>query len=71
MQQVLPAIHWQERSMATDCSGPLSWSPSALAVVQEMVARMGVVTGKGLADLIRERFGVKITFWSMVLLLRG
>ena len=43
----------------------------SLAVVQEMVARMGVVTGKGLADLIRERFGVKITFWSMVLLLRG
>ena len=41
----------------------------SLAVVQEMVARMGVVTGKGLADLIRERFGVKITFWSMVLLL--
>ena len=41
----------------------------SLAVVQEMVARMGVVTGKGLADLIREKFGVKITFWSMVLLL--
>jgi NRAMP (natural resistance-associated macrophage protein)-like metal ion transporter len=41
----------------------------SLAVVQEMVARMGVVTGKGLADLIRERFGVKITFWSMLLLL--
>ncbi len=34
----------------------------SLAVVQEMVARMGVVTGKGLADLIRERFGVRITF---------
>ncbi|GAC1394571.1 MAG: Nramp family divalent metal transporter [Ktedonobacteraceae bacterium] len=41
----------------------------SLAVVQEMVARMGVVTGKGLADLIREKFGVRITFWSMVLLL--
>ncbi|MBV9258453.1 MAG: Nramp family divalent metal transporter [Ktedonobacteraceae bacterium] len=41
----------------------------SLAVVQEMVARMGVVTGKGLADLIRERFGVRITFWSMFLLL--
>jgi len=37
--------------------------------VQEMAARMGVVTGKGLADLIRERFGVRITFWSMLLLL--
>src|SRR6266536_4729028 len=41
----------------------------SLAVVQEMVARMGVVTGKGLADLIRERFGVRVTFWSMTLLL--
>jgi len=41
----------------------------SLAVVQEMVARMGVVTNKGLADLIRERFGVRITFWSMLLLL--
>jgi NRAMP (natural resistance-associated macrophage protein)-like metal ion transporter len=35
----------------------------ALAVVQEMNARMGIVTGKGLADLIRENFGVKITFF--------
>ncbi len=35
----------------------------ALIVVQEMSARMGVVTGKGLADLIRENFGVKVTFW--------
>ncbi|MCX5680421.1 MAG: Nramp family divalent metal transporter [Candidatus Omnitrophica bacterium] len=34
----------------------------ALVVVQEMNARMGVVTGKGLADLIRENFGVRITF---------
>ena len=41
----------------------------SLAVVQEMVARMGVITGKGLADLIREKFGVRITFWSMLLLL--
>jgi len=30
-----------------------------LAMIQEMCARMGVVTGKGLADLIRERFGVE------------
>ena len=30
-------------------------------VIQEMAARMGVVTGKGTADLIRERFGVKVT----------
>jgi Mn2+/Fe2+ NRAMP family transporter len=40
----------------------------ALVVVQEMCARMGVVTGKGLADLIRENFGVKITFWMSVAL---
>jgi NRAMP (natural resistance-associated macrophage protein)-like metal ion transporter len=39
-----------------------------LAVIQEMVARMGTVTGKGLSDLIRERFGVAPTLWVMVLL---
>lgn len=39
-----------------------------LIVVQEMGARMGVVSGKGLSDLIRERFGVKITFYVMILL---
>ncbi|MCX5678046.1 MAG: Nramp family divalent metal transporter [Candidatus Omnitrophica bacterium] len=38
----------------------------ALMVVQEMNARMGIVTGKGLADLIRENFGVKITFFIFV-----
>jgi NRAMP (natural resistance-associated macrophage protein)-like metal ion transporter len=41
----------------------------ALIVVQEMCARMGAVTGKGLADLIRENFGVKLTFYLMVALL--
>src|SRR5918911_607262 len=41
----------------------------ALIVVQEMCARMGVVTGKGLADLIRENFGVKVTFWMSVALI--
>lgn len=41
----------------------------ALIVVQEMCARMGVVTGKGLADLIREQFGVKTTFYIMAALL--
>lgn len=41
----------------------------ALLAVQEMNARMGVVTGKGLADLIRENFGVKITFYIFVFLL--
>lgn len=41
----------------------------ALVVVQEMCARMGAVTGKGLSDLIRESFGVRITFYVMVALL--
>jgi len=41
----------------------------ALIVVQEMVARMGVVTGKGLADLIREEYGFRTTFFLMLLLL--
>jgi NRAMP (natural resistance-associated macrophage protein)-like metal ion transporter len=41
----------------------------ALIVVQEMVARMGVVTGKGLADLIREEYGFRTTFILMILLL--
>ncbi len=40
-----------------------------LIIVQEMGARMGVVSGKGLSDLIRERFGVKITFYLMILLI--
>ena len=40
----------------------------ALIVVQEMCARMGVVTGKGLSDLIREEFGLRMTFVMMVLL---
>jgi len=38
----------------------------ALIMVQEMCNRMGVVTGKGLSSLIRERFGVKITFYLML-----
>jgi len=41
----------------------------ALIVVQEMSARMGAITGKGLADLIRENYGVKTIFWLMVALL--
>ena len=36
-----------------------------LVVVQEMSARMGVVTGKGLSDLIRERFGVRVTVYLL------
>ncbi|MFZ0925555.1 MAG: divalent metal cation transporter [Halobacteriota archaeon] len=41
----------------------------ALAVVQEMGVRMGVVSGKGLASLIREKTGVRLVFFIMVLLL--
>lgn len=40
-----------------------------LIMVQEMVARMGVVTGKGLSDLIREEFGVRTTLLLMLALL--
>ena len=40
----------------------------ALIVVQEMCARMGVVTGKGLSDLIREEFGLRITVVVLLLL---
>jgi NRAMP (natural resistance-associated macrophage protein)-like metal ion transporter len=43
----------------------------ALLVIQEMCARMGAVTGKGLADLIRENFGVKLTFWVLLLFVLG
>lgn len=38
-------------------------------IVQEMCSRLGCITGKGLSDLIRENFGVKITFWLMLILL--
>jgi NRAMP (natural resistance-associated macrophage protein)-like metal ion transporter len=38
----------------------------ALVVIQEMVGRMGVITGKGLADLIRENYGVKAAFYLML-----
>lgn len=40
----------------------------ALVIVQEMCARMAVATGKGLADLIRENYGVKVTFYLMLTL---
>ncbi len=43
----------------------------ALIVTQEMCARMGAITGKGLADLIRENFGVKVTFWVLALFVFG
>jgi len=44
----------------------LLWVTVGEVVVQEMAARMGVATGKGLTDLIRERFGVKLTFLVML-----
>ena len=40
----------------------------ALVIIQEMCSRMAIVTGKGLADLIREEFGVKVTFYAMMVL---
>lgn len=43
----------------------------ALIVTQEMCARMGAITGKGLADLIRENFGVKVTFYVLLLFVLG
>lgn len=44
-------------------------STLALGVVQELVARMGAVTGKGLADLVREQFGVRVALLAMFTLL--
>ena len=40
-----------------------------LIIVQETASRLGVVTGKGFADLIREHYGIKITFYVMMTLL--
>src|SRR5215469_18765912 len=39
-----------------------------LIITQEMCSRMGAVTGKGLSDLIREEFGLRVTFILMTLL---
>ena len=44
-------------------------STACLAVAQEMSARTGAVTGKGLSDLIRERYGVKWTLFAMTILI--
>jgi len=41
----------------------------ALIMVQEMSARMGIVSGKGLADLIREKYGLKVTFYTIIFLI--
>src|SRR5437867_5247761 len=44
-------------------------STAGLVVIQEMCARMGAVTGKGLSDLIREKFGVRWTIVAMLALI--
>ncbi|MGQ9684580.1 MAG: Nramp family divalent metal transporter, partial [Anaerolineae bacterium] len=44
----------------------LAWITIGEVVVQEMAARMGAVTGKGLTDLIRERLGLRLTFLVVV-----
>jgi len=41
----------------------------ALVIVQEMSSRMGATTGKGLSDLIREEFGLRVTFLLMLALI--
>src|SRR5437899_7846847 len=41
----------------------------SLVVVQEMASRMGAATGKGLSDLIREEFGLRVTFLLMIALI--
>ena len=58
------------REVSDDDSNSFLWTmiPTtiALIVVQEMCARMGAVTGKGLSDLIREEYGLRITFLMMI-----
>jgi len=46
---------------------PLLLVTFALAVIQEMSSRMGVVTGKGFGDLVREQFGIRVTLAVMAL----
>jgi Mn2+/Fe2+ NRAMP family transporter len=61
---------WTYSSAGAQFGHLLLWTmiPTTLAliVVQEMSARMGAVTGKGLSDLIREEFGFRITFFMML-----
>jgi Mn2+/Fe2+ NRAMP family transporter len=60
-------------SIGADLGYELLWAivliTISLAVVQEMAARMGAVTGKGFSDLVREQFGVRITALVMGTLL--
>src|SRR3989454_2284281 len=61
---------WTYSSAGAQFGHMLLWTmiPTTLAliVIQEMTARMGAVTGKGLSDLIREEFGFRITFFMMI-----
>ena len=61
---------WTYSSAGAQFGHMLLWTmiPTTLAliVVQEMSARMGAATGKGLSDLIREEFGFRITFFMMI-----
>ena len=59
----LQPIRWQELVYGYNLLWTLIPAFIVLLVIQEMNARMGIVTGKGLADLIRENAGVKITFF--------
>src|SRR5881392_1684518 len=64
---------WTYSSAGAQFGHALLWSlipiTIALIVVQEICARMGAVTGKGLSDLIREEFGLRITFFMMLAIL--
>lgn len=61
---------WTYSSAGAQFGHTLLWTmipiTVALIVVQEMTARMGAVTGKGLSDLIREEFGLRVTFLMMI-----
>src|SRR6202163_1903986 len=61
---------WTYSSAGAQFGHLLLWTmiPTTLAliVVQEMSARMGAATGKGLSDLMREEFGLRITFFMMI-----
>ena len=61
---------WTYSSAGAQFGHQLLWTmiPTTLAliVVQEMSARMGAATGKGLSDLIREEFGLRLTFLMMI-----
>lgn len=61
---------WTYSSAGAQFGHMLLWTmiPTTLAliVVQEMSSRMGAATGKGLSDLIREEFGLRITFFMMI-----